>query len=125
MDYQFAIVVEPNTSKSDLKSIEVTLPCGVISRIRVYFPWGSAGLLGVAIFHNERQIYPSTVGEYYQGNDILIEFEDSYKLEENWNRIVLKAYNEDDTYVHTAIVGITLIESDRFLTIPELLVGIE
>jgi len=108
MDYSFELAVPANTLITAMVAYELSLPEGVIERIRIYFPWGCGNLCHIQIYHNESQRWPSIPGESYAGNDILIDFAESYELVEAWNRLVIRAWNDDDFYAHRPVVAFTV-----------------
>lgn len=116
--------IAANTSVTAYDTLEFTLPFGVVRKVRITFPWGCAGLVFLSIDHNERQLWPTTPGEWFYGNDVTIEFEDDYLLTEAWNNFRLRAYNDDDTYAHTVTVHF-LVDSAPFGVPPgERVVGV-
>lgn len=118
MDYQFVVTSPSGTTKSNPSIQKAFLPSGIISKVRIYFPWGCGGLVHCVIHHNQRQIYPTTPGVWYTGNNILIEFDDNYPLEENFNKVSVLVYNEDDTFEHTVTVNLVVTSYAEQLIIP-------
>lgn len=109
MRYQVSLLIPASTSIATPASESLLLPHGVLDELEIYFPWGCAGLAHVRVVHNESQLYPTSPGEWFEGNDILIEFPCEYELLEAWNSFRVEGYNEDDFYPHTPIVGLTVL----------------
>lgn len=65
----------------DLKKTVLHVTKGLVYKVEFYFPAGSAGLMGVAVFDGLYQVWPSSVGEYFVGEDQLISFDDMYLKE--------------------------------------------
>jgi len=82
---------------------------GTLKKVSVYFPWGCAGLVGIRIRHYEHQLYPTNLDDWYTGNEIFIEFECEYEIAEGHNEFKVEAYNEDDFYDHTPLVGFNVL----------------
>ena len=108
MDYDFDLSIPANTPESDPVTVEFKVPAGMITRVRIMIPEGCFGLVHVRIMHYEYQVWPSNPGEWYEGDGVQIEFDESYRLEEDWNPIRIEGYNEDDTYDHTIRVGLSV-----------------
>ena len=87
----------------------------MVYKIQFYFPTGSHGLLGVAVFDGLFQVWPSTVGEFFLGEDHVIPFDDLYMKDSAPYEFQVYTYNEDDTYEHLVSVRIGLVSQDVFL----------
>ena len=55
----------------------------------------------VAIWQGLSQIWPSSPDVGYRGNDIAIQFPESYELPVNEDLLTLVGWSEDDTFSHT------------------------
>jgi len=88
---------------------------GLVFKVEFYFPAGSAGLMGVAVFDGLYQVWPSTVGEFFIGEDQLIAFDDMYLKEAAPFEFQCYTYNVDDTNNHFVSVRIGLVSADVFL----------
>lgn len=120
MRYQVSLAIPANTPKSNPVVEELALPFGELTECYVMFPWGCAGLAHVRILHNERQIYPTTTNEWFEGNDIEIVFDCRYELGEAWNRFKVEGYNEDDFYPHTPIIQFSVLPVSGLWVRPEI-----
>ena len=91
----------------------MTLEKGEAAHIRVRFPAGPAALLHVAIFAADgtTQLWPGGSATWFTGDNEDIEFETEYKITPLVAdyKFVLKAYNDDDTYAHSALVRVWVI----------------
>jgi len=104
-----------NRYKTNLKKTVVRVTSGLVFKVEFYFPAGSAGLMGVAVFDGLYQVWPSTVGEFFIGEDQLITFEDMYLKEAAPFEFQCYTYNLDDTNPHFVSVRIGLVSADVFL----------
>lgn len=109
MQFTYPIEVEPDTTESSPERLQIKLCVGILKKVSVYFPWGCAGLVGVRIMHYEHQLYPTNPDEWFTGNEIFIEYESEYLIVEGPNEFKIEAYNEDDFYTHTPIVGFNVL----------------
>jgi len=113
VDYVFVLPIPANTAITSPVTTSLRIPKGDITEIRVVFPTGCANLAHVRIFALERQIYPSNLGGYYQGDGVFFLIRDRYPLPEFVQEVKVEGYNEDDTYQHTITVGMTVIASEK------------
>lgn len=88
---------------------------GLVYRVEVSFPPGSAGLMGVAIFDGSYQVWPSTIGEWFTGDGLNIGFEDVYLKQAAPYEFAIYAYNEDTKYPHTVTVRVGMVSKDIFM----------
>ncbi|GAI10551.1 unnamed protein product, partial [marine sediment metagenome] len=64
---------------------------------------GCFGLAKVQVHHEERQIWPSNLKEWFAWNNYCISFDEDYELPEDFNILRLVGYNRDDSYPHTIV----------------------
>ena len=101
--------------KTNLKKTVIRVTSGLVFKVEFFFPPGSAGLMGVAVFDGLYQVWPSTVGEFFIGEDQLITFDDMYLKESAPFEFQCYTYNEDDTNPHFVSVRIGLVSAEVFL----------
>jgi len=104
-----------NTATTALKKTTIRVTSGLVFKVEFYFPAGSAGLMGVAVFDGLYQIWPSTVGEFFTGEDQLIAFDDMYLKEQAPFELQCYTYNLDDTHQHFVSVRIGLVSAEVFM----------
>ena len=109
MFYVKYIQTPANTPRLSPKTTRIKMWGGVIHRVEIMFPPGPQGLLHVQLFHGGHQIFPSTHGQSFAGDDETISFNDFYKLEPGFNTLIIKTWNEDDTYDHVCRVRIGVL----------------
>lgn len=115
MLYSKEVIIPPNTAKADYQEDTLGLTKGIITRIAVFFPWGCAGLVYVQIIRRTWQIFPLSREEWLNGNDRAFDFKTNIELSSEPFEIIIRSYNEDDTYLHRPIVSVEMIKG----TIPE------
>jgi len=115
MIYIANITTKINTYKTSLKKTTMHVTSGLVFKVEFYFPAGSAGLMGVAVFDGLYQVWPSTVGKFFTGEDQLIDFDDMYLKEAAPFEFQCYTFNEDDKHPHFVSVRIGLVSSDVFL----------
>lgn len=115
MIYIANITTPSNTAKTALKKTVIRVTSGLVFKVEFYFPAGSAGLMGVAVFDGLYQVWPSSVGKFFIGEDQQIAFDDMYLKEAAPFELQCYTYNLDDTHNHFVSVRIGLVSADVFL----------
>lgn len=108
MDYRASFTIPKSTSKNTPLTQELLLVAGTITRIRIAIPAGHHGLAHMRILRYSAQLYPTTRGMYYQGDDEVIIIDDHYPVDQPPPAVDLEGYNDDDTYAHTFEFSVTL-----------------
>lgn len=94
--------------------IDVT--SGMIYVLKLYFPPGSSGLLHVQIFDSGLQLFPSTIGESFSGDNLALSFDETYpKLEPPWFLRVL-SWNLDTDYDHEMHIAIGQVSKEEYIS---------
>lgn len=114
MIYVANITTLKDTEKTGPKKTTIHVTKGLVYKVEFYFPSGSAGLMGVAIFDGLYQVWPSSVGEFFIGEDQVISFDDMYLKEAEPFEFQAYTYNTDDTYPHEVSVRIGLVSKEVF-----------
>jgi len=114
MIYVANITTPKNTAVTNLKRTRISVTKGLVYKVEFYFPPGSAGLMGVAVFDGLFQLWPSSVGEFFLGSDINIAYDDLYLKEAQPFEFQAYSYNTDDTYDHSLSVRIGLVSSEVY-----------
>ena len=115
MIYTANITTPKNTAKTNLKKTVLHVTKGLVYKVEFFFPPGSAGLMGVAVFDGLYQVWPSTVGDFFVGEDQEIDFDDLYLKESAPFEFQCYTYNTDDTYEHFVSVRVGLVSNDAFM----------
>lgn len=112
--YVANISTPKDTAKTTLKKTSIRVTKGLVYKVEFYFPSGSAGLMGVAVFDGLFQVWPSTVGEFFLGEDHVVSFDDLYLKERAPFQFQCYTYNTDDTYEHAVSVRIGFVSKEVF-----------
>lgn len=115
MIYTANITTKKKTEQNALKRTKLHVTKGLVYKVEFYFPSGSAGLMGVAVFDGLFQVWPSSVGEFFTGEDQVITFDDLYLKEADPYEFQCYTYNDDDTYDHFVSVRIGLVSKEGFM----------
>lgn len=112
MDFKCDLAIPQNTAKESPISQDLGIVRGKITGIKVFLPWGCAGLAGVSIWYASWQIAPITLNEYLTGNETLHDIDMDYDVLEEPLTLIVKGYNLDDTYEHTPWIRVSMITSE-------------
>lgn len=115
MIYTANITTNAKRWKTNLKRTRITVTKGLVYQFELFLPSGSAGLMGVAVFDGLFQVWPSSVGKFFVGEDHLISFPDMYLMESAPFEFQVYTYNEDTEHNHFASVRIGLVSQEVFL----------
>jgi len=117
MRYTASVTIPADTSEADPHEECLGICFGTISQVFVLFPPGHAGLTHLQIFYQTRQIFPTTPGESFSGDDTQYIFSEKWPVFEAPHELLLRAWNEDTEYEHTIYVQLSVL-------VPELLVPV-
>lgn len=102
-------------TKTSPKRTSLRVTRGLVYKVELDFPPGSAGLAGVAILDGGFQVWPSTLGQWFTGDGIVIGFDDVYLKDTAPYEFTIETYNEDETYPHAVNIRIGLVSKDIFM----------
>ena len=94
---------------------EIEIEGKVITKVRIRFPPGPSGLLKIRILYGDRQIFPYNEGEYFYGDDEIIEWDEYWELPEKKIRLRIHGINEDTAYDHSIILYLVVQEEEETL----------
>ena len=112
MQYVVSLTVPKNTPQSKPLSVEIIPQAGSIERGRIMFPLNAAGLLGARLLDRDQQFMPapnSPTG-WVTGDGVTIEWEEDRQLTGPPYRMLLQAYNLDDTYNRTIELRLEIVQ---------------
>ena len=101
MFYCFLLTVPAETTEANPAELVMRLTAGTVYRVSVGFPLGCVGLVHVAIDRFKHQVWPSNPGASFAWDDYNVDFAEEYELREAPCTLVLRAWNEDDSFAHT------------------------
>ena len=119
--------IKVTTPAGSLKTESLFVTKGLVYRIELMFPPGSGGMLKVAIFRGASQVWPLPPGEVFDGDYMLITFEDLYVVESQPYIFTIRTDNQDEKYEHEVTVRIGLVSSTVFMArfLPNLAVDMQ
>lgn len=115
--FDFTSVTTPAaTPSSSPQRVHWRLPAGILTTIRLRFPPGCMGLVGVRFRQGGLTLSPRTPSGWMIGDDEIIPQEVYVELLPGWNDVVIETYNSDTLYPHTITAGFTVL--DKSIALP-------
>jgi len=115
MIYRKTITTLKNVTEASPKETDLNITKGLVYFVELMFPSGSEGLLHVQILDGNYQVWPSSYGESFFGDDIYLRYDDLYIKEAAPMFFRVKTWNDDDLYPHKVVVGVGLVSKDIFM----------
>jgi len=106
MLYVKSITASPGTTPLVPATEEVEVYEDTLVAVFVRFPPGSAGLLKCSLWYGVHRIFPHYETEWAYGDDEIVYDFLLWRLPEKPTKLIIKAYNYDIQYDHTAIFRI-------------------
>jgi len=98
--------VEKRHPKTFPLKVRKGLRPGRIKGVKIFFPPGCKGLVGVQVYHRETILVPTDSGEWVHGDGTMWTWEIDWPVYGAGNYIGIKVYNDDDTYEHKPAVAL-------------------
>ncbi len=108
MIFKAEILTPANTPESAPVITRVSVYPGVTRRVFVGFPRGCVALAHLQVWHWGWQVWPWTPQTSFAWDDYMYTFEDRYPITEEPLELVVKTWNDDDTFPHTLSFAVTL-----------------
>ena len=121
MYYAWHITVPANTPATAPVRRILHLSAGWVDRIRVGFPAGCAGLVGVRIKRFEFQILPLTPEEWLRWDGIMLDAKVEYHIYAEPYELIAECYNEDDSYDHEVAIHVEVQEHNVLSVIDKMI----
>lgn len=115
MIYSVHIDTPKETLITSPKPTELVVTKGLVYKVEVEFPTGSAGLMGIIICDGNYQLWPSSLGQWFTGDGSLIAFDDVYLKEAAPYKFKIFTYNVDTVYQHSVNIRIGLVSKEIFM----------
>lgn len=109
------VTVSKNTSSDRYISDTLAIQSGVIHRIHISIPAGHAGLTGIRLLQGLHQIAPVSGSEWFIGDDTELDYIEFIEVDETPFELGIQAFNLDDTYNHSFVVGVGVLQREVLL----------
>lgn len=100
MWYRGSVTVSADRAKADYASADIEVCPGVISKFYRLFPPGCAGLVRLQVYYQTRQIFPTTPGGSYLGDDSEILSDATVFLDEPEYVLQLRGWSPGSVHQH-------------------------
>ena len=108
MRYRGALTIAAGQTQADPALYELGVCAGIITEVEILFPAGHSGLTFLQIWYLGRQIFPTSEGATFQGDDNVIEFSEQWVVFEVPHILTLHGWGPDATLDHTVFVEISI-----------------
>lgn len=112
MWYDVAITVPKSTTEDTPVETVISVTHGVITRVSFRPRPGHSALCHVRVYYHEHQLWPVSREEDLHGDRDPIEWDDYEEIFTDPYELVVRAWNDDDTYPHTFDLGFALIPEE-------------
>jgi len=100
--------VPPQTSESEPYEYQVAVVEGILSHVDIGFPRGCVGLAHLQLYYKHHQLYPTNPEQSFAWDNHIFSFDDDFPIYEQPYVITVRAWNDDDSYEHTLMVGLSV-----------------
>lgn len=114
MFYEFAVQVPAGTAIANPTTQELKLARGVIHRVEVEFRSGTDFRVGVRLYHEGSQLYPTNRDGDFKADGRAIIFDDHFPLDRAPFKLKFIGYSPTASYDHTIYIRIGVLEAELF-----------
>lgn len=104
MWYRGSITIPAGTARKDFEFANVPVCPGQIAKFYRLFAPGCSGMVHLQVYHQTRQVFPTTPGESYIGDGSEILGDATIDVYEPPYVLQLRGWSPDTTYPHTVAV---------------------
>lgn len=108
MRYSASLTIPFNTLKSSPASVKFAVSLGEITSVHFLVPSDNAGLVAFVVRYHGAQIYPTSIGNSFQGMFGELAFTDRYKLTDAPFELELRGWSPGSSYEHVVYVQLTI-----------------
>lgn len=116
MLYGGEITVPKNTTKDNAIETIFSVTYGVITKVLFYPRPGHASLCHAQVYRWEHQIFPTDLEQDLHGDNHSIIWEELFELFTPPFELLVKAWNDDDTYDHTFDIFFEVLPPEAILS---------
>lgn len=109
MRYAAGVTIPANTTEADPHEETLDLCYGRIREVSILFPAGHAGTTHLQIFYQTHQIFPTTPGESFTGDDTVHSFPENLEIHEVPHEVMLRGWNDSTENAHTIYVMLSVL----------------
>lgn len=115
------ITIPADTADDDPYTQRVKVSMGKVRRVWVLIPVPSAYCVGVQIWYEAHQMWPTSRTEWFIGGHAVIEFEENLEIDKPPLEFEVKCYNTDTENDHTVWVALSILRPTKASELEEFL----
>jgi len=116
MIYSSEIHTPANTLQTNPLITVIETTAGIIYVLKIYFPPGSSGLLHVQIMDAGYQLFPTTIGQSFSGDNLSLSFDETYPKFEPPYELRVISWNTDTDYDHEMQIAIGQVSKEEYIS---------
>jgi len=106
--FQATLTIQANTTELSPVTGRLKVAPGITDYVFIGFPPGPRGLVRFAVWRSNYPLWPSVPGEWFAWDNHVYTFRDRYPITDEPLELILKGWNEDDTYPHAVTFALTI-----------------
>jgi hypothetical protein len=106
--YLVEVTVPSQTPASDPQVTRIEVYPGMVTQEWFGFPPGCYGLAHIQVWHHGIQLWPFSPHESFHWDGYVYELTDRYPIDSEPYELVVKTWNEDDTYDHALTFAVEI-----------------
>jgi hypothetical protein len=110
--YEFDITTPANTTYENPLVTKCKLAKGIVTHVRIRGRYGSADQLRCSVWHFGSQLWPTNPDADFKCNQYPEEWGEYYELLESPYELMVKTWNDDDTFAHKLTLSIVILPED-------------
>ena len=108
MRYRGALTIAAGQIQADPALYELGVCAGIITEVEILFPAGHSGLTHLQIWYLGRQIFPTSEGATFQGDNSVIQFGEQWVIQEVPHVLTLHGWAPEAELPHTIFVDVSI-----------------
>jgi len=108
MRYRGSVTIAAGTTEASPALSELGVCAGIITEVEIHFPAGHSGLTHLQIHYLGRQIFPTSTGQTFRGDDNVIQFGEQWVIKEEPYILTMHGWAPDAELPHTIFVEVSV-----------------
>lgn len=113
MFYEFDVTSPAGTATAVPVTVIARLNKGLVTRVAVHFPPGSAGRVLTACDRYDSQVWPSNPDGFFKGDDDIVAWQESYPLYDEPLFFELRGWSPNARFSHTVTWRFEVLPLDQ------------
>jgi len=111
--FEYPLTVPADTPEADPEPLEVLLCAGTVIRVDVQFPAGCSSMVYVSIWRSDHQVWPNNLDEAIAGDNAVVEWPESYDLDDDPRGFEVRGWSPGTTYPHVITFRFALLSLEE------------